>query len=71
MTTTAHVNDDATRQGVMDMLAQTIGGSLKSIRHPEAGRSQSRVMKMVLVLLLGFMGAFVASPALADTTGEE
>ena len=55
----------------MDMLARTIGGSLKSIRHPEAGQSQSRVMKMILVLLLGFMGAFVASPALADTTGEE
>jgi neutral amino acid transport system permease protein len=40
-------------------------------KYPRAEIRQRSLMRVVLVFFLGFMGAFVASPALADTVGDE
>jgi len=41
------------------------------VTHPRSERKLRSLMKILLVVMMSFMGALVASPALADTVGDE
>jgi branched-chain amino acid transport system permease protein len=70
MTNTDRVNDDAQRNRFRLSVAPAPGGTVESVM--ERGISSSkRAVIAVFVLLLSFLGLMVASPALADTVGEE
>lgn len=51
--------------------ARPYGGIVSQAVTHRSERKLGAVMKIFLVVVLGFMGASIASPALADTVGEE
>ena len=51
--------------------ARPYGGIVSQAVTHRSERKLGAVMKIFLVVVLGFIGASIASPALADTVGEE
>ena len=70
MTNTDRVNDDAQRNRFRLSVAPAPGGTAESVS-ARGISSPKRVVVAVCVFLLSFLGLMVASPALADTVGEE
>ena len=71
LTSSTRVSGDAKRNGVTDMFARPIGGTVTSVTQSRFDSRRGSALKMMLVFILGLMGAFAAAPAIADTTGEE
>ena len=71
LTSSTRVSGDAKRNGVTDMFARPIGGTVTSVTQSRFDSRRGSALKMMLVFILGLMGAFAAAPAIADTTGED
>jgi branched-chain amino acid transport system permease protein len=53
------------------MFARHIGGTVTSLTQSRFDSRRGGALKMMLIMILGVMGAFAAAPAIADSTGEE
>jgi branched-chain amino acid transport system permease protein len=53
------------------MFARHIGGTVTSLTQSRFDSRRGGALKMMLIMILGVMGAFAAAPAIADSAGEE
>ncbi|MEL0149293.1 MAG: hypothetical protein VW805_03315, partial [Pontimonas sp.] len=70
MTHTDRVNEDAQRNRFRLSVAPATGGTV-NIAHAEDRSLIHKVVRLFLIAVLACAGVFAASPAMADTVGEE